>query len=85
MSRFGDNNAAIHPHDSHRLAQHHLDLARIFGVAFRPVTGKRRRLDRPQIHQPALGLAHDLVGDNQNIAGLELRLRKLQAAPDRGR
>ena len=77
VARLGDQHAALHAHDPARLAQHDLDLARVAVPRSSPTRSAcGRRLDRPQVDDGALGLGHDLLGDDEDVAGLERGARR---------
>src|SRR5687767_13535807 len=82
MLRLGDQDAAIHAHYAHGLAEYHLDLAGILVESLGPLKGQRRRLDRCQIDKLPRGFADDLVGDDQNIAVEQRCLAELEAGDD---
>ena len=71
----GDEHAVGHPDDASSLSQDDLQLA---GVAV-PALGEghdlRTRLDGREVHDRALGLGDDLLGDDQDVA-LEQRQRR---------
>ena len=85
MLRLDDQHAAVHPHDAARLAQHDLDLPRVLPPASRVLPRHLRRLDRPQLHQPALRLRDDLLRDDQHVAVEQRRpLRSRGVDDERG-
>ena len=65
-----------HPDDPPRLAQDDLDLARIAVAALGELDRLGPRLDRRQVDDRALGLRHDLLGDDERR-----RRRGAAAAP----
>ena len=67
----GDDHAVRHPDDAFRLAQHDLDLARVAVMATRAFERLRPRLDGRQVDDGALGLRHDLLGDDEHVVVAE--------------
>ena len=54
-----------------RLVQDDLDLARVAVPGARPLDRLGRGRDRPQVDDGALGLGHDLLGHDEDVAGLQ--------------
>ena len=67
MGGLGDDHPVGHPDDAPRLAQHDLDLARIAIPALGERDRLRAWLDRGQVDDRALGLGHDLLGDDEDV------------------
>src|SRR5207253_2819020 len=81
----GDQDALVHAHDSPRLAQNHLDQPWILGESGRHRQRDRRGLDVRELHEPALGLRHDLLADHEQIAGHHGRPLALGGVDDQPR
>ena len=63
----GDQDAVLHPDDAPGLAQHDLDLARVAVAPRGELDGLGSRLDGGQVDDGALGLRHDLLGDDEDV------------------
>ena len=88
MPRLRDHQRPALADDLLRLAQHGLHLARIALVA-RQLTGLRGRLQRVDPDHTTLGLRHDLLRDDDDVAVLELgapgdQRAEVVALPDLG-
>ena len=70
MPGLGDDERCPRAHDPDRLAQDHLELARI--VVGGELAGAVGRLDVVEPHDPPLGLGESLVRDDDHVAVLEL-------------
>src|SRR3954447_15939580 len=71
VAGLGYEHTFVHAHHAHALSQHHLHLAGIFAPAVGVVDGEGGRLDLVKVDTSALGLADDLLSDDQNVAGLQ--------------
>jgi hypothetical protein len=75
----GDDHPVRHPDDPDRLAQDHLDLARIAVPALGEGDRLGPRLDRGEVHDRALGLRDDLLGDDEDVIRSERSAARQQA------
>ena len=65
-----DHERRARAHDRARFAEDHLEVARV--VSGRELDCRGRRLDVVEAHDPPLGLRDDLLGDDDDVAVLEL-------------
>src|SRR4051812_6075955 len=77
VAGLGYEHTFVHAHHAHALSQHHLHLAGIFAPAVGVVDGEGGRLDLVKVDTSALGLADDLLSDDQNVAGLQAHVGSL--------
>jgi len=71
----GDDQVRPMPHDAFGFRQHELDKPRILAGLFRQLARPRRRHDGRHVDQPAFRLRHDLLRDDDDIAGFEREVR----------
>ncbi len=79
VMRLGDQHRADLTDDPPRLPEDDLDHARIFVPPRTPVGRKPGRMHVGQLDRPALGLRHDLGGDQHDVAVGEIDLLDDQA------
>ena len=65
--RLDHNHAGVHADNPAALAQHHLDLARVFPELFRYGAGVGGGRDMFELHNPPLRLGDNLLRHNQHI------------------
>ena len=82
MTGLRDQDASLHPHDPRGLAEDDLNLSRVLFVRAAHCLANCRRFDRAQVDQLTLGLADDLVGDDDDIAVLQFDVVGLQGRLD---
>ena len=63
-----DEHAGHRAHDARRLREHQLDELRLLVGARRELAGLGRRHHGPEVDEAALGLRHDLAGDDDHVA-----------------
>ncbi len=70
VARLRDHERWARAHDPRGFAEDHLQVARV--VSSRELDGCSRRLDVVEANDPPLRLRHDLLGDHDDVAVLEL-------------